>query len=120
MNKLPLLLHITSVPPGEAPEWVRSKWVGLSLPLAQKDASARKFQTAGILSGPRNLLSCLFAWITGKFVGEVGYLVESREAILILESAHPEAGAWWRANTPHLLHPRRYFIFQQGVGHVGQ
>lgn len=120
MSEPPLFLHITSTPPGEAPEWVRQKWVGLSLPLVQQGSAAKVFPTAGVLSGPRNVLSCLFAWLTGKFVRESGYLVESLAAIQVLEAAHPEAAAWWKQNTPHLIRPRRYFVFQQGVGHVSE
>jgi len=120
MSKQPLFLHITSTPPGEAPEWVRKKWVGLSLPLVQKGSDAKIFSTAGVLSGPRNAFSCLFALLTGKFVRASGYLIESRAAIQILDAAHPEAAEWWRQNTPDLIRPRRYFVFQQGVGHVSE
>ncbi len=118
MNQYPFVLRVTSTPPGEAPEWVRQKWVGLSLPLAQKDASARNYFTSEVLSGPKGLFSCLLALCTGKIVRKPGYAVESLKAIQILEAAHPEAGAWWRANTPELLDPRRSFVFQLGVGHV--
>jgi len=120
MTKQSLYFHVTAMPPGEAPEWVRSKWIGLSLPLAQRGANALVLPTVGVLSGPRDILSCLFGWLTGKVVRESGYRIESCEAIRILEAAHPDAGAWWRENTPHLLRPRRYFVFQQGAGHVGE
>lgn len=120
MSKPHLRLLVTSVPPGEAPEWVRQKWVGLSLPLAQRDATPKVFPTAGVLSGPRNVLTCLFAWLTGKLVRESGYMVESLAAIQVLEATHPEAAAWWKQNTPHLIRAHRYFVFQQGVGHVSE
>jgi len=45
-------------------------------------------------------------------------MVESLAAIQALEALHPEAAAWWKQNTPHLVRPGKYFVFQQGVGHV--
>ena len=44
---------VTAVPAGEAPQWVREKWVGVELPLALR--SAHDFRTFGVLSGPRSL-----------------------------------------------------------------
>ena len=120
MTKRPLYFRVTAIPPGEAPEWVRSKWIGLSLPLAQTSPKARVFPTVGVLSAPTDLLSCLFGWLTGKLVRESGYKIESCEAIRILALAHPEAGAWWKENTPYLLQPYRYFVFQQGTGYVDE
>jgi hypothetical protein len=29
--------------------------------------------------------------------------------------AHPEAAAWWRENTPHLIAPKRYLVFHEEV-----
>src|SRR5580704_4538322 len=46
----PTKLRIIAVPPGEAPLWVREKWVGLELPVAQRQS--RKFLTSGVLSAP--------------------------------------------------------------------
>ena len=54
---MPLLLHVTSIPPGEAPLWVREKWVGLSLPLAQRKSSPVSVLTSGVLSGPKTFLA---------------------------------------------------------------
>ncbi len=59
-------LRITSVPPGEAPLWVREKWVGLSLPLAQRKAQALSLFTSGVLSGPRGFFSSIGALLAGK------------------------------------------------------
>lgn len=77
-----------------------------------------QLSTSGVLTGPRNSLSCLFAWLTGRLERQSGYLVESAAALEILRAAHPDAAAWWEQHTPHLLRPRRYFVFQQGVGQV--
>jgi hypothetical protein len=68
------LLHIESIPPGEAPLWVRAKWVGLALPLAQRTASPRTFLTSGVRSGPKSLLSRLVALVTGGLERKSGYL----------------------------------------------
>jgi hypothetical protein len=115
---MPSQLHITAVPPGEAPLWVRERWVGLSLPLAQRKATPLSLLTAGVLSGPKGFLSCLVALITGKLERQSGYLVEARAAIAVLEVGSPQAAAWWRENTPHLLRSKRYFVFQGAVGRV--
>lgn len=114
----PFHIHITSVPSGEAPLWVREQWVGLKLPLAQRKAVPLTFLTSGVLSGPRNLLSCLLALLTGKLERQSGFLVESRAAVAILASQSPEAAAWWREKTPDQLKPGRQFVFLQEDGHV--
>ena len=38
--------------------------------------------------------------------------METTVAIAILERTAPDAAVWWRTNTPHLLKPRRYFVFE--------
>ena len=122
MNSIPTsharVLQITSVPLGEAPEWVREKWVGLSLPLAQKDGRPLAILGGGVLSGPTGLLSCLFAAITGRLRPYRGYIVESKVAIELLGATHPEAAAWWKENVPHLLKPKRLFLFDEKCGRV--
>lgn len=109
---------ITSIPPGEAPEWVRQQWVGLALPLAQRSAKPRKFLTVGVISGPRSLLGNLLALITGRFSFESGHLVECLAALAVLEQTSPEAAAWWKDNLPHLFQPGRVFMFHIQAGHV--
>jgi len=74
--------------------------------------------TTGVLSGPHNVISGLFAWLTGKIVRESGCMVESLAAIQALEALHPETVAWWKQNTPHLVRTGKCFVFQQGGGHV--
>ena len=44
-----------------------------------------------------------------------GYAVEALPAVDILAHAHPEAAAWWRENTPHLIAPKRYLVFHEEV-----
>ena len=115
---MPLCLKITSIPPGEAPLWVREKWVGLTLPLVQQRQAPTGFLTSGVLSGPKSLFSQLFALPTGKLKREVGYAVETHRAMTALAVASPEAVDWWRENVPHVMQPKRYFVFYGQVGHV--
>lgn len=112
------VLRITSVPPGEAPFWVRQKWVGLSLPLAQQCVHAHPHRTFGVLSRPKNIFVRILAQLFGKLPKESGYIVASRTAIDLLAQTSPEAADWWRANTPFFLKPGQYFLFQEGVGQV--
>ena len=113
-------LRITSVPPGEAPLWVREKWVGLSLPLAQRKAQARLLFTSGVLSGPRGFFASIGALLAGKLQRRSGFVVETQAAIAVLATSSPEAAAWWQENTPHLLRKTRYFVFPQDVGHASE
>ncbi len=56
MNNPDWVVRIVAVPPGEAPFWVRQKWVGLELPVVRYSAH-RKFLTFGVLSTPRSWLA---------------------------------------------------------------
>ena len=111
LNATTAHIRIVTVPPGEAPQWVRQKWVGLTLPLAGGDLATREAYTSGVLSGPRNLLVALWwAW-RGRFERKSGYAVDAIAAVDILERTAPDAAAWWRQNVPRLLRPRRKFLF---------
>jgi len=112
------LLKVTSVPPGEAPDWVRAEWVGLSLPLADADGSIHTLETVGVLSQPTSRFTYLLARLFGRIKRESGYLVFCKEAIEVLQNSSPTAAAWWLSNTPWVTHPSATFMFQQGVGHV--
>jgi len=111
-------LVITSVPPGEAPRWVREQWVGVTLPLAQKRTEAMLYLTSGVLNGPRSVFSLVTAFFSGKRHPEPGFGVEAGEAIEVLAAIRPEAAAWWRENAPHLVSSKRYFVFHRDVAHV--
>ena len=113
-------LKITSVPPGEAPVWVREQWVGLSLPLAQQCTHAHAYRTSGVLSRPTTRIGRLFTRFSGKSGSESGYAVESVLAIQVLAKSSPEAADWWRSNAAYLLQPGQYLVFQEGTGHVVQ
>jgi hypothetical protein len=107
-------VRIVAVPPGEAPFWVRRKWVGLDLPVVRYSAH-RKFPTFGVLSIPRSSPAQSAAMFPGRADFIVGYAVEAASAVGILATACPEAAAWWRENTPDLIAPKRYLVFHEEV-----
>lgn len=113
-----LFLVITSVPPGEAPEWVREKWVGLSLPLADEAGAVHSLPTVGVISHPKTRIGYYWAQLTGRVRRASGYIVYSAAAIEVLERSSPAAAAWWRNHVPWVVHPGRILMFQEGVGHV--
>ena len=111
-------LKVTSVPPGEAPVWVREQWVGLSLPLALQCTHPHAYRTSGVLSRPTSRIGELFARFLGKSRYESGYAVESILAIQVLALSSPEAADWWRSNAAYLLQPGQYLVFHEDTGHV--
>jgi hypothetical protein len=108
-------VRIFAVPPGEAPAWVREKWVGLELPLAQGCLTSSGGLTAGVLSGPRTSFARLTTLMLGRYQRRRGFKVNVLEAITVLENASPEAANWWRVNAPHLMTPSRVFLFPEDV-----
>jgi hypothetical protein len=111
-------LKITSVPPGEAPAWVREKWVGLSLPLADEEGAAHTFETFGVLSYPKSRIGYYWGRLWGKNKKETGYIVYCARAIEVLNQSSPGAATWWRSNAPWVDQPGTTFMFKEGVGHV--
>jgi hypothetical protein len=104
-------IKIISVPPGEAPYWVREKWVGLYLPLAAPGMwNSKGF---GVLTRPKTWLGQLIALRLGKYTTTVGYRVNSAAAVQILEFHHPEAASWWRRNAASALAPGQAFLFSK-------
>ena len=118
MKSSPFALKITSTPPGDAPEWVREKWVGLTLPIAQEASSPQAFVCTDVLARPQSFLSNLLQSLLARSKYKIGYQVESRAAIEILAEKHPDAAEWWQENAPQLTKRGRYFVFQWGFGHV--
>ena len=112
------VIRITAIPPGEAPQSVREAWVGLLLPLPRWPAQPKAWRSAGVLTGPRTLLARLSALFSGKLNRSSGYAVLVLEALAALERARPDAAAWWRQNTPHLVRPGKVFVFAAEVCHV--
>jgi hypothetical protein len=110
-------VRIVGVPPGEAPLWVREKWVGLELPLA-RDAAPREYFTLGVVSAPGSQVAQLWALLRGRADHTCGYAVEGARAVDILERSSPEAAAWWREHAPQYVAPRRYLVFHADVCEV--
>ena len=105
-------MRVIAVPAGEAPRWVREKWVGLELPLnAWKNPTEKR--AVGVLTGPRSMLGQLWGRLRGSSHRVKGYAVSVAAAVKILAAASPEAAQWWRSNVPSLFDHNRYFMFRE-------
>ena len=113
-------VRIVAVPPGDAPAWVREKWVGLELPLAQSSTEASRSRTADVLSGPKSFLGVLATLLRGGYQQRSGFKVDVMQALEVLEIRSPDAAQWWRTNAPHLVKPSRCFVFSEHVCKVVQ
>lgn len=104
-------MHIEIVrrPLGEAPEWVRDAWIGVSLPLAV--SGKKSWQTFGVLEAPKGFFASLWMIVSGQTEQVDGYMVVAKEAVDILGIHNPDAADWWRENTPALLDGKQMFIF---------
>jgi hypothetical protein len=111
-------VRIIAVPPGEAPAWVREKWVGLELPLAPWSTAASRRRAAGVLSGPKSFLEILAALLSRGSPQQSGFQVNVLQALAVLEVKSPDAAQWWRTHTPHLVTPSRFFLFSEHVCEV--
>ncbi|UDF05221.1 hypothetical protein [Asticcacaulis sp. AND118] len=94
---MPKSVKIVRRPAGEAPEWVRDEWIGLTLPLADK----------------RLLGMAVEEVLTRKPGYSVGYLVYVGSALEALNAKSPEVAQWWRANTPHMMDADATFHFDE-------
>lgn len=106
-------IRITSIPPGEAPEQIRSAWVGLILPIAIE--TRLPIETVGVLSKPKTRFGLFIARLLGKSKRETGYLVDASKAIEILATHAPQAAEWWRRHAPRAVAPGEYFLFAAGA-----
>lgn len=102
-------VQIVSVPPGDAPLWVREKWVGLVLPVAGKYGVTQS-TSVSVLVKP-TIFHHLLAILLGRSQKVAGYRVEAKRAVDILATKSPEAAEWWRQNTPAFLERGRLFVF---------
>lgn len=102
-------VRITQRPAGEAPEWVRDSWVGLSLPLASD--RERTWRGIGVITGRHHWLSQLWTIARGRTIKVDGYAVNAKVAVDRFAEINPRAAAWWREHTPHMLTGRHYFVF---------
>jgi len=116
LGRAAYVLVITQVPAGEAPLWVREKWLDLTLPLA--NPMAGKSLTGGVLTGPRTRWDRLKALLFGGLSVRRGWAVPVEPAIEVLHRSSPEAAQWWRENAPHLFTGHRRFLFRLEEGEL--
>ncbi|KQR83438.1 hypothetical protein [Sphingomonas sp. Leaf343] len=102
-------IKIVRRPLGEAPDWVRDEWIGVSLPLASQ--REREWRGLGVLSAPDGWLAQMWAVVSGKSVKVRGYAVNAKTAVERLADRSPSAAAWWRDHTPRMLDGRHNFLF---------
>lgn len=102
-------IRIISTPPGEAPEQVRSAWVGLTLPTAIRTPSP--IEAVGVMSKPKTRFGLFVARFLGKTHRETGYIVDAHKAVELLSTHAPEAARWWRQHAPRAVAPGELFIF---------
>ena len=93
VSKTNWTVRIIAVPPGEAPLWVREKWVGVELPVARY-SSACTFYAYGVLSLPRTWGAQWWGIVCGRAQRISGYAVESIRAVDILSETSPDATPW--------------------------
>ena len=108
-------IRIVATPPGQAPLWVREKWVGLELPLAAHYGRHTRFLSSGVLDGSPTFLGFLGRLLHGRVSVAKGFAVEIGQAIAILDAKHPDAANWWRANTSDAIRAKRSLLFQSEV-----
>ena len=114
MSQMTRTIRITSVPPGEAPLWIREKWVGLELPTSGP-ARTRIYHTVGAVTGPISFLGLFAAVLRGRTKKTSGYLVSGRASLKALNEASPEAAAWWCANAPNFVRAGRHLVFHESA-----
>ena len=102
-------IRIVQRPIGEAPEWVRDAWIGVSLPTAS--ALQRDWRGFGVLTGPHHWLAQIWALLCGNSFTVKGYAVNAKIAVDRLADHSPEAAAWWREHAPLILNGKRNFVF---------
>ncbi len=73
------VVRIIGMPDGEAPEWVRAKWIGLQFPLLGEAKTS-------------------FGVLTGKQTHGEYWTVNADDALLTLNLHSPEVRQWWWDN----------------------
>ncbi len=96
-------IKIVAVPPGDAPFWVRSAWVGLVLPTANNVPKIGS-TASGVLGGT----------VTPSDV-KSAYLVDTRTAIRILRKKSPKAAQWWDKLFKRQLRPPNCLGFPRDI-----
>lgn len=109
----PLEVQIIARPPGDAPDWVRDAWIGLTLLI---DPSCPTTVSISVRYTNRNIREYLKdAPEPDENTG--GYPIAGRHAIEMLrQTGKIEAADWWLREAPHMLDT--YFIFARHVCHI--
>jgi hypothetical protein len=107
------LVKIVRLPVGEAPEWVRAAWVGMTLPLVRSDLI--EVSTVGVMTGPTTRLGHAWARLTRAAPIMAGYQVNAKTAVDLLAATAPTSADWWRNNVPHLLDGQQTFLFDKAA-----
>lgn len=97
-------VRITSIPPGEAPLWVREKWIGIVLEGEQYLSSPCII--AGDM-GPVGVLT--HDYVAGDRDFREAFMTSSAYAIETLRLQEEDAAKWWDENFDKILIPT--FIF---------
>jgi hypothetical protein len=97
-----LRIRIIDIPPGEAPQHVRAAWVGLELPLFPGETGPRSMEQVEVLS-------------LAKTGAESGFVVDGKQALVLLAEHSPAAAAWWRDNCAAFFEANGCLIFPTEV-----
>ena len=96
-----MFVEIIKRPRGDAPDWVRDAWIGVSLPVHQERPS--RWSAIGVLADPESIHVDAY---------EIeGYAVNALQAVEILSLTNAEAATWWRSNCAAHLDGQRSFLF---------
>jgi len=102
-------IKIVDLPPGKAPVEIRSKWIGLELPITPADM--HKAYMASLLTSPKCYLGIFIESRENDFLTNGAYFVSGAEALEILARASPETAKWWRKKAPNFQKPQSAFLF---------
>ena len=94
-------VKIIAVPPGQAPEWVRQRWIGAEIPL-YGSPEGYDGELSGVMDG------------TPSSENAGGYDVLVEDALTALEQLSQEAANWWRNEWP-MYGFINHFVFAKHV-----
>lgn len=108
-------IEIIATPPGEAPEEIRKRWIGVVIPLPANAQTEQEQTGYGVLTGPRSWFLALLPFLHKTKVTWKGYGVSGLNAVEALAKKDESAAEWWRKNTPHLMRRHWQLFFPADV-----
>lgn len=102
-------IRISSRPAGDAPDWVRDAWIGLTLPTRQ--TSPRVWRAMKLANWRGNVFLRLWDMLRGKSYRCSGYAVNGKAAVAVLEKSRPDAADWWKTHAGPMVTGRSGLIF---------